>query len=280
MLLSTCFLLAREEDIWSPVIMTVTGPHCRTSHSTFTLPKTVTDNPARLTSSSVSWSTCAQHGHRGVGKTGNRKQQDIRRASASRSNSRSSCRVEIKVGQQSRSVKPKLYVRSDRTLTLTCTVYRVKEHCIQRGFGWADSLASTSCTETEYYEDLLRFYRYNYRVSSTKSISEHSVAGIKHSIMYHYMSSWPACVWFVAVVSISPVRVCMPSAQSDTISLLLRFAIHCDAGREVVWSDTKLCGTSSIPALLNWSVFALHWLLTACSMRVGHAIGICSVKDL
>ena len=41
---------------------------------------------------------------------------------------------------------------------------RVKEHCIQRGFSWNDSLASTSCAEAEYYEDLLRFYRYNYRV--------------------------------------------------------------------------------------------------------------------
>ncbi len=43
-------------------------------------------------------------------------------------------------------------------------VCRVKEHCIQRGFSWNDSLASTSCAEAEYYEDLLRFYRYNYRV--------------------------------------------------------------------------------------------------------------------
>ena len=42
---------------------------------------------------------------------------------------------------------------------------RVKEHCIQRGLAWDDSLASTSCQEQEYYEDLLRFYRYNHRVS-------------------------------------------------------------------------------------------------------------------
>lgn len=41
---------------------------------------------------------------------------------------------------------------------------RVKEHCIIRGFAWDDSLASTSCPEQEYYEDLLRFYRYNNRV--------------------------------------------------------------------------------------------------------------------
>ena len=49
-------------------------------------------------------------------------------------------------------------------LTLTPPCCRVKEHCIQRGFSWNDSLASTSCAEAEYYEDLLRFYRYNYRV--------------------------------------------------------------------------------------------------------------------
>jgi hypothetical protein len=42
---------------------------------------------------------------------------------------------------------------------------RVKEHCIARGFSWADSLAISACKEQEYYEDLLRFYRYNYRVS-------------------------------------------------------------------------------------------------------------------
>ncbi len=40
----------------------------------------------------------------------------------------------------------------------------MKEHCIQRGLAWDDSLASTSCAEQEYYEDLLRFYRHNHRV--------------------------------------------------------------------------------------------------------------------
>ena len=44
-------------------------------------------------------------------------------------------------------------------------ICRVKEHCIQRGLTWDDSLAKASCTEQEYYEDLLRFYRYNHRVS-------------------------------------------------------------------------------------------------------------------
>ena len=46
---------------------------------------------------------------------------------------------------------------------------RVKEHCIQRGLPWDDSLASTSCQEQDYYEDLLRFYRYNYRVRSASN---------------------------------------------------------------------------------------------------------------
>jgi len=59
-------------------------------------------------------------------------------------------------------------------LSLTLTAYRVKEHCIQRGLPWDDSLASTSCQEQEYYEDLLRFYRYNYRVSSSVLTMQHS----------------------------------------------------------------------------------------------------------
>ncbi|CAL8463740.1 g3274 [Coccomyxa elongata] len=41
---------------------------------------------------------------------------------------------------------------------------KVKEHCIQRGLSYDDSLANTSCQEQEYYEDLLRYYRYNYRL--------------------------------------------------------------------------------------------------------------------
>jgi len=59
-------------------------------------------------------------------------------------------------------------------LSLTLFAYRVKEHCIQRGLPWDDSLASTSCQEQEYYEDLLRFYRYNYRVSSSILTMQHS----------------------------------------------------------------------------------------------------------
>ncbi|KAK9917406.1 hypothetical protein WJX75_004000 [Coccomyxa subellipsoidea] len=41
---------------------------------------------------------------------------------------------------------------------------KVKDHCIQRGLSWDDSLANTSCQEQEFYEDLLRYYRYNYRL--------------------------------------------------------------------------------------------------------------------
>ena len=41
---------------------------------------------------------------------------------------------------------------------------RCKAFCIQNGAQWASSLASTACGEQEYYEDLLRFYRQNYRV--------------------------------------------------------------------------------------------------------------------
>ena len=59
-------------------------------------------------------------------------------------------------------------------LSLMLSVCRVKEHCIQRGLPWDDSLASTSCQEQEYYEDLLRFYRYNYRVSSSVLNTQHS----------------------------------------------------------------------------------------------------------
>eukprot|EP00884_Botryococcus_braunii_P012984 jgi/Botrbrau1/21687/Bobra.43_1s0083.1 len=49
-------------------------------------------------------------------------------------------------------------------LPLTEWKLKVKEHCVQRGFSWSDTLASTSCSEQEYYEDLLRFYRHNYRL--------------------------------------------------------------------------------------------------------------------
>jgi len=51
---------------------------------------------------------------------------------------------------------------------------RVKEHCIQRGLAWDDSLATTSCGEQEYYEDLLRFYRYNYRVRGLFKVPVHA----------------------------------------------------------------------------------------------------------
>ncbi|CAD7697174.1 unnamed protein product [Ostreobium quekettii] len=36
---------------------------------------------------------------------------------------------------------------------------RVKDHCIQHGYAWGESPASTSCGEQEYYEDLLAYYK-------------------------------------------------------------------------------------------------------------------------
>ena len=41
---------------------------------------------------------------------------------------------------------------------------RCKAFSIQNGAQWASSLANTACSEQDYYEDLLRFYRHNYRV--------------------------------------------------------------------------------------------------------------------
>lgn len=41
---------------------------------------------------------------------------------------------------------------------------RVREFCIQRGSPWASSLAKSAGGESEYYEELLTFYRQNYRV--------------------------------------------------------------------------------------------------------------------
>lgn len=43
---------------------------------------------------------------------------------------------------------------------------RVKEHCILRGLAWEGTLAATACSEQEYYEDLLAFYRQIYRARS------------------------------------------------------------------------------------------------------------------
>eukprot|EP01025_Chloroclados_australasicus_P011217 TRINITY_DN14854_c0_g1_i2.p1 TRINITY_DN14854_c0_g1~~TRINITY_DN14854_c0_g1_i2.p1 ORF type:complete len:196 (-),score=4.03 TRINITY_DN14854_c0_g1_i2:108-695(-) len=41
---------------------------------------------------------------------------------------------------------------------------RVKNYCIQKGFAWNDSLASTACHENDYYEELLKFYKEQLRV--------------------------------------------------------------------------------------------------------------------
>lgn len=48
---------------------------------------------------------------------------------------------------------------------------RCKGFCIQNGAQWASSLASSACGEQEYYEDLLRFYRQNYRVRPTSRVA-------------------------------------------------------------------------------------------------------------
>ena len=68
-------------------------------------------------------------------------------------------------------------------------VCRVKEHCIQRGFSWNDSLASTSCAEAEYYEDLLRFYRYNYRVR--KGVGAAGCGWLSLSRCLRPVTRWP-----------------------------------------------------------------------------------------
>ncbi|GMH37437.1 hypothetical protein BSKO_05310 [Bryopsis sp. KO-2023] len=41
---------------------------------------------------------------------------------------------------------------------------KVKSYCIDRGYGWSDSLASTSCGENEYYEALIEFYTSKERI--------------------------------------------------------------------------------------------------------------------
>lgn len=50
-----------------------------------------------------------------------------------------------------------------------CWFTRVKDYCIQHGYEWGDSAASTSCGEQEYYEDLLLYYKQHERVSYATS---------------------------------------------------------------------------------------------------------------
>lgn len=37
-------------------------------------------------------------------------------------------------------------------------VCRVKDHCIARGFSWVASLARSICSESEYYDSLIKTY--------------------------------------------------------------------------------------------------------------------------
>lgn len=41
---------------------------------------------------------------------------------------------------------------------------RVKEYCINRGFPWVGTVATTVVGEHDYYEELIKFYRANKRV--------------------------------------------------------------------------------------------------------------------
>lgn len=55
---------------------------------------------------------------------------------------------------------------------------RVKEHCIQRGYSWGDCLAKAASAEGEYYEDLLDYYKQNYRVNCSNMCTENALVEI------------------------------------------------------------------------------------------------------
>lgn len=42
---------------------------------------------------------------------------------------------------------------------------QVKEYCINRGFSWVGTVANTVMSEHDYYDELIKFYRANKRVS-------------------------------------------------------------------------------------------------------------------
>ena len=48
---------------------------------------------------------------------------------------------------------------------------RAKELCIQKGFRWGEGLSASSCSEHEYYEDLLRMFRHSMRVRFCQSLA-------------------------------------------------------------------------------------------------------------
>ncbi|KAK9836344.1 hypothetical protein WJX81_007135 [Elliptochloris bilobata] len=62
---------------------------------------------------------------------------------------------------------------------------KVKEHCIQRGLAWEGTLAATACSEQEYYEDLLAFYRQTYRLFPYH-LAEHVCRDLRVSPFRYY----------------------------------------------------------------------------------------------
>jgi len=70
---------------------------------------------------------------------------------------------------------------------------RVKEHCIQRGLAWAGTLAASSCSEQEYYEDLLAFYRHTHRVRSPGAAAARPGRGALRALPCACASCRPVC---------------------------------------------------------------------------------------
>ena len=125
----------------------------------------------------------------------------------------------------------------------------MKEHCIQRGLPWDDSLASTSCQEQDYYEDLLRFYRYNYRVCSVLHVLARGylpLAGLTACLHFAFwqwltlQSPGIDSLWLAhAAVSVPSCGLCLSSATGHTLSLLRGLTLHSHAGREELRPDTQ-----------------------------------------
>ena len=99
----------------------------------------------------------------------------------------------------------------------TSSVHRVKEHCLQAGLSWQDSLAQQTCPEQEYYEDLLRFYRHNHRVSTLYPVS----AVKSYSFIYDEAP---------AAVSLSLGGLRLPHTARCALQILQRPSFHGYAG--------------------------------------------------
>lgn len=71
-----------------------------------------------------------------------------------------------------------------------CIALRVKDYCIHRGLDWSTCNVRTCCSEHEYYEDLLRYYRRNTRVCQS---SRHVPMLCTHTAPNHSSSptTWP-----------------------------------------------------------------------------------------